>query len=60
VLQALRADAWLHAHGDPTAPEAEPIRAALRAAFADDDPAWLESLWPTYQATVTAAIERLS
>ena len=59
VLQSLRADAVLHAHGDPSAPEAAAIRAQVRAAFLDDDPKWLETLWPTYRAVVTAAGERL-
>jgi hypothetical protein len=40
VAQALRADAWLHAHGDPLSAEATPIKAALRAAFHADDPLW--------------------
>jgi hypothetical protein len=40
VLQALRADAWLHAYGDPTGPDAVGIKAALRAAFAPDDDDW--------------------
>jgi hypothetical protein len=44
VLQALRADAWLHSHGDPTHSSAEEVRAQLRAAFADDDPAWFEAV----------------
>lgn len=60
VLQSLRADAVLHAHGDPTAPDAAAIRGQVRAAFLDDDPAWLEALWPRYRQVVTAAIERLS
>jgi hypothetical protein len=60
VLQALRADAVLHAHGDPTAPEAAAIRAQVRAAFLDDDPTWLETLWPRYREVVTVAVERLS
>lgn len=42
VLQALRADAWLHAYDDPTGPAAGPIKEALRAAFAPDDPRWAE------------------
>jgi hypothetical protein len=33
VLQALRADAWLHAHGDPLSEEAREIKAQLRTAF---------------------------
>ncbi len=60
VLQSLRADAVLHAHGDPAAPEAAAIRAQVRAAFLDDDPAWLEALWPTYRTVLSAAGERLS
>lgn len=60
VLQSLRADAVLHAHGDPTAPGAAAIRAQVRAAFLDDDPAWLEALWPRYRSVVTAAVERLA
>jgi hypothetical protein len=59
VLQSLRADAVLHAHGDPTAPEAEEIRTQVRAAFIDDDPKWLEACWPRYHSVVMAAVERL-
>lgn len=44
VLQALRADAWLHGHGDPTGPDAPAIKAQLRAAFADDDPSWIAEI----------------
>jgi hypothetical protein len=42
VLQALRADAVLHAVGDPTDDRADAVRAQVRAAFADDDPAWFQ------------------
>lgn len=60
VLQSLRADAVLHAHGDPTAPGAAAIRAQVRAAFADDDPSWLETCWSRYRSVVTTAMERLA
>ncbi len=60
VLQSLRADAVLHAHGDPNAPAALEIRNQVRAAFVDDDPAWLQACWPRYHSVVTAAGERLS
>jgi hypothetical protein len=40
VANALRADAWLHAHGDPQSPEAAPIKAMIRDAFHSDDPMW--------------------
>ena len=56
VLQALRADAWLHAHGEPTGDEAVPVRAAVRAAFADDDPAWIAALWPRFAEVFAAAL----
>lgn len=59
VLQSLRADAVLHAHGDPTAPAAREVRDQVRAAFLDDDPAWLETCWPRYRSVVGAATERL-
>jgi hypothetical protein len=40
VTLALRADAWLHAHGDPTAPSAAPIKAQIRDAFYGDADDW--------------------
>lgn len=60
VLQSLRADAVLHASGDPTAPEAAAIRAQVRAAFADDDPTWLATCADRYQAVIKATLAALS
>jgi len=40
VAQALRADAWLHAHGDPLSDAAKPIKDMIRTAFHSDDPLW--------------------
>ncbi len=40
VLHALRSDAWLHAHGDPTGAAAAQVRAAVRAAFYDEAVDW--------------------
>ncbi len=60
VLQSLRADAWLHAHGVPTAPEAAEIRAQVRAAFADDDPAWLQQLIARFDEVASAALGALA
>jgi hypothetical protein len=48
VSNALRGDAWLHAHADPRGPEAGPVKAALRAAFAPDDPQWAEMVWDRF------------
>ncbi|MEM8620539.1 MAG: DUF2817 domain-containing protein [Actinomycetota bacterium] len=56
VLQALRADAVLHASGDPTSSDAAEIRAMVRAAFADDDPEWIEACWPRFHSVMTAAL----
>jgi len=58
VLQALRADAWLHGYGDPRGPEGPAVRAAVRAAFADDDPAWINTCWPRFHAVIGAALAR--
>ena len=40
VALALRADAWLHAHGDLRSAEAKIIKATIRAAFHSDEPMW--------------------
>jgi hypothetical protein len=40
VLNALRADAWLHGHGDPLSDAAKPIKAQIRDAFYGDADDW--------------------
>ena len=40
VLEALRADAWLHAYGDLSSPDAAPIKKQIRDAFYADDDVW--------------------
>ncbi len=55
VLQALRADAWLHSHGDPAGPEAPAIRAQVRAAFADDRSEWIGQVWPRFEQVLNQA-----
>jgi len=60
VLLALRGDAWLHGYGDPLAPEAAPIKAALRRAFVDDDPAWLDKLWDRFSEILARVHEAVS
>lgn len=59
VLQSLRADAVLHASGDPKGSEAAEVRRQVREAFIDDDPAWLAGCWPRYHSVVTTGMERL-
>ena len=60
VLQSLRADAVLHAHGDPTAAAADAIREQVRGAFLDDDPSWLTACTPRYDEVLATAIAHLS
>ncbi|THD57444.1 DUF2817 domain-containing protein, partial [Phenylobacterium sp.] len=55
VLNALRADAWLHAYGDPRSPEGQGIKAEVRDAFFTDADDWKgmiagQSLLATRQA----------
>lgn len=40
VALALRADAWLHAHGNLSSPVAKSIKSTIRAAFHSDDLLW--------------------
>jgi hypothetical protein len=40
MLNALRADCWLHVHGDLDSEHARIIKAELKAAFCADDPVW--------------------
>ena len=40
VLNALRADAWLHAYGDPTSEQGRAIKAQIRDAFYGDADDW--------------------
>jgi hypothetical protein len=40
VMDALRADNWLHVHGDPAGPEAVAIKAQIRAAFYVETDLW--------------------
>lgn len=40
VLDALRADAWLHAHGDPASPQGRAIKRQIRDAFYGDADDW--------------------
>ncbi len=59
VSNALRADAWLHAHSDPRGPEAGPIKAQLRAAFAPDDPDWASIVWDRFTEVAQRSTEGL-
>jgi hypothetical protein len=60
VLQALRADAVLHGSGDPLGEGAEAVRAQVRAAFADDDPAWFDAVADRFDEVIRAAVGNLT
>ena len=56
VLLALRADAWLHTHGDPNGPYARQVRRQVRAAFADDNPQWIATCWERFHQVMNDAL----
>jgi len=60
VLQSLRADAVLHASGDPLADGSDATRAQVRAAFADDDPAWFAKVSARFDEVIDAAASHLA
>lgn len=60
VLQALRADAVLHASGDPLRDGSDEVRAQVRAAFADDDPSWFDAVTARFDEVIAAALVNLS
>ncbi len=60
VLDALRADNWLHNHGDPTGPDAPAIQAALRDAFAPDDTAWAATIYDCFTGVVADTFTALA
>jgi hypothetical protein len=45
VLDAVRADNWLHNHADLAGEESRRIKLQMREAFAPADPAWREAVW---------------
>ena len=59
VLQSLRADAVLHAAGDPLGSDGDAVRAQVRAAFADDDPAWFDAVADRFDEVIGAAVREL-
>jgi hypothetical protein len=45
VLRALRADNWLHLHGDLSSPKGREIKAEIRAALYPDKDDWKQTVW---------------
>ncbi|MGF1456199.1 MAG: M14 family metallopeptidase [Alphaproteobacteria bacterium] len=52
VFKAMRADNWLHRHGDPEGPEAPPIKADMRRVFFPDVPPWRNGVLETFHRIV--------
>ena len=60
VFTALRSDAWLHAYGDPTGPEAAAIKAHVRLAFYGDQDDWKGMVAGQSLATTRKAVAGLA
>jgi hypothetical protein len=60
VGEALRADNWLHRHGDPRGPDAPAIKDGLRAAFAPDDQDWAARVWEAFGLYLDRTVEALA
>jgi hypothetical protein len=57
VLGAMRADNWLHQHGDPTSPLGDEIRAATRDAFFVADEEWRSAVADDGMAIIHQALD---
>ena len=60
VLGAMRADNWLHNHGDPTSASGRSIRASTRDAFYLDDVDWRTTVAETGLASFHAALDAVT
>lgn len=60
VLEALRADNWLHAHGDLGSPLGREIKARVRNAFYGDTDGWKQAIWERAVATQREAVAALT
>jgi Protein of unknown function (DUF2817) len=60
VRLALRADNWLHHHGEPGSAKGRAIKDQIRAAFYPDTAAWKELVWDRAVETLRCALEGLS
>ena len=47
VLEALRADNWLHLYGDPESDAGRAIKRQIRDAFYGDTAEWKRTIWET-------------
>lgn len=59
VVRALRDDNWLHGYGTLGTPQAADIKARLKDAFAPDERAWQDAVYPQGIETVMRALAGL-
>ena len=60
VFLALRADNWLHQHGDPASAQGGTIKAQIREAFYQDAGDWKAMVWERAVGTQRLALKGLS
>ena len=60
VLEALRADNWLHLYGDPESADGKAIKRQIRDAFYGDEPEWKRMIWETADRLVRQAAAGLA
>lgn len=60
VLEALRADNWLHLYGDPASDEGKAIKRQIRDAFYGDEPDWKAMIWTVADRVVRQAAAGLA
>lgn len=60
VLEALRADNWLHLYGDPESAEGRAIKRQIRDAFYGDTAEWKRTIWETADRVVRQAAAGLA
>ena len=60
VLNAVRADNWLHAHGELDSEQGRAIKARARSAFYQDADDWKQMIWSRGLDTQAIALDRLS
>ncbi len=59
VLDAMRADHWLHTYGDPKSSVAEKIKQNMFDAFFGDTNEWKAGVWKQSSQTIESAIKNL-
>lgn len=60
VVEALRADAWLHAYGDITSPDGRKIKKIMRDSFYGDEPAWKKKVKDQSDRVIAQALAGLA